>query len=176
LTGPRRKDSSARDRAIRFLEARDRSCKEVKERLLRAGEVEEDVQDAVEWLEELGYLDDRRFAATLAGEKVRAGWGPHRIRAELLRKGVARSIVGEIVGEGYQAEVFVNVAGGEEGVEDRLVNLVQRRYRRDLERDPEKGRNKVAGFLARRGHDWDLVNSVLRRVAGENGPGSENSA
>lgn len=138
--------------------------------------MEEDVQDAVEWLEELGYLDDRRFAATLAGEKVRAGWGPHRIRAELLRKGVARSIVGEIVGEGYQAEVFVNVAGGEEGVEDRLVNLVQRRYRRDLERDPEKGRNKVAGFLARRGHDWDLVNSVLRRVAGENGPGSENSA
>lgn len=171
MTEPGKEGPSARDRALRFLEARDRSRREVELRLRRANEAEEDVQDVIQWLTRLGYLDDRRFAITLAREKIRDAWGPHRIRAELARKGVDRIIVEEIVGEGYEAEVYRDVAGGVEGAEEQLVRLVSRRFGKEWERDPEKAQNKVSGFLARRGHDWELINSVLRRIAADNEPG-----
>ena len=159
----------ARERAVHLLAVRDRSCHEVRLRLQQAGFSPAVVEGTVAWLVGLDYLDDARFAARYSVEKARSGWGPRRIGAELARKGVERKLVGEVLsGEGSEP------AGGAEGIAA-LTTLARRRFGAQLDRDPQGGSRRLAGFLGRRGYDWDTIHAVLRELEAEtpeveNGP------
>ncbi|MBC7292622.1 MAG: RecX family transcriptional regulator, partial [Thermoleophilia bacterium] len=59
----------ARSRALRLLEARGRTAREVERRLLTAGFADEVVAEVILWLSDLGYLNDERYAAAYAAEK-----------------------------------------------------------------------------------------------------------
>jgi regulatory protein len=149
-------------RALRYLETRERSAKELSDRLRRYGYQQELVQATVDRCRELGYLDDRRFAGMYVREKTRTGWGPRRLRAELARKGVARDIVDEAVGEPAERQpsgVFDDQTGLEQ-----LVQTVTKKFGPQLRSDPRRARSRAAGFLSRRGHDWEVVDSILREV------------
>ena len=43
-----------------------------------------------------------------------------------------------------------------------LAALVLRRFRSDEARDPAGARRRAHSFLARRGHDWERIERVLR--------------
>jgi len=152
----------ARDRALGLLALRDRSRGEVEARLKMAGFAPEVVSDAVAWLLGLGYLDDERFVAHYSAEKVRSGWGSRRIRAELLRKGVERRLVDEALNSESEG------VAAAEGLEA-AVALARRRFGQQFERDPAAAGRRLAGFLARRGYDWDTINAVARTLAAEAG-------
>jgi regulatory protein len=105
-------------------------------------------------LEALGYLDVRAFAAAWAEGRARGrALGPWRLRAELLQRGVDRSIVEEAVGrvsaemapEGLARTAAARRAGG-------LARLT-----------PERAARRLADFLTRRGFSREVV----RRVVGE---------
>ena len=93
----------ARERALKFIAVRDRSCHEVESRLSRAGFDAEVVAGAIAWLRDLGYVDDQRFAAHYVAEKLRGGWGDRRIASELGRLGVDRHVVTEALQEAEAA-------------------------------------------------------------------------
>jgi len=117
------------------------------------------VVDALVWLGGLGYVDDRRFAERYAGEKLKHGWGERRVRAELLRKGVDRRTVEEALG----AE-----ACGPDGTRQDLeavTALARKRFARQFATDPEAAGRRLAGFLSRRGYDWDAIRDVARVLA-----------
>ncbi|MFQ5442899.1 MAG: regulatory protein RecX, partial [Thermodesulfobacteriota bacterium] len=79
--------------AIKFLSYRDRSVKEVRERLRARGYASVDISRSVDYLIEADLLDDKRFAATLAASRLRnKNWGAAKITSELLSKGVSREI------------------------------------------------------------------------------------
>jgi regulatory protein len=160
----------ARERALRFLAVRDRSRRELEMRLRQAGFEAAVVGETVAWLAGLGYLDDRRFATAYAAEKERTGWGARRIRAELASKGVERSIVDEVLALREETE-----SEGTEGM-DALEQMVRKRFGSQFAADPDAAERRLAGFLARRGYDWDTIGRmarVLRVEAAEfRGPGS----
>ncbi|OFW60556.1 MAG: hypothetical protein A2133_11875 [Actinobacteria bacterium RBG_16_64_13] len=147
----------ARERSLRFIALRDRSCHEVEARLREAGFSGEVISETVLWLRGLGYIDDERFAARYAGEKSHSGWGERRVRSELLRKGVGRPAIEAAMAAAVEPDDADRVASLEA-----VIALARRRFGRQFESDPEGAARRLAGFLGRRGYDWDTI----RRVAG----------
>jgi regulatory protein len=136
-------------------------------KLRRSGFADHVTEQTLSWLQTQGYLDDRRFAASYAAEKLRSGWGRRRIVAELGRKGIPRSLV--------EGDAWDELLPGLDTAVDTeaLVGLVERRFGRQLEDDPDGARRRIAGFLSRRGHDWDEITRIVRLVA--EGAGREQS-
>lgn len=152
----------ARERALRLLGLRDRSRREIAGRLRLAGFGPAVVGETVEWLADLGYLDDRRFAAAYVAEKQRSGWGARRIRAELAAKGVERSVVDEVLAA---LEQTGSAASGEG--DSVLENTVRKRFGGQFAADPQAAERRLAGFLARRGYDWDAIGRMARMLRAE---------
>ena len=111
-------DEAARERdpidlAARALQHRDRSRRELDDRLARAGVGDEERADALETLERVGYLDDARFAAARAEALAGRGYGDEAIRHDLEAHGI-------------DAEGVVEALGGLESERERAQALVQR--------------------------------------------------
>lgn len=75
--------------AARALRHRDRSRREIAERLVRAGVNADERDHALETLERVGYVDDARFAAGRAEALAARGLGDAAIRYDLGEHGVA---------------------------------------------------------------------------------------
>jgi SOS response regulatory protein OraA/RecX len=98
------------DVAARALRYRDRSRRQIDERLARAGVEDDQRADALTALERIGYVDDARFAGQRASSLADRGYGDEAIRALLAADGVAPDVAGEAVGAS---------AGGRAGGGDR---------------------------------------------------------
>ena len=148
----------ARERALHYLTTRERSRHEVRERLRRYGYPESLVVGTVEWLVELGYVDDRRFAEALARARYASGWGIRRVRDELFARGIDEGVVREAAG-GVEGD-----PAGEDARLARLAEMVGRRFGVLLRSDPIAGRRRAVAYLQRRGHDWETVERIMGRV------------
>lgn len=144
----------ARAAALDMLGRRDLPSAEVASKLRDRGISKEHAQRTVAWLGELGYVDDGRYAAAYMAAKTRSGWGRRRIASELYRKGIDRRVVDD-AWQSYTQEGL----GGD--VSQQLVDLVKKRFGKQLISDPDGARRRICGFLARRGHDWDTISRVL---------------
>jgi regulatory protein len=124
--------------AARALQHRDRSRREVEERLARAGIDEDRRNDALETLERVGYVDDGRFAGARAGALAGRGYGDEWIRHDLGEHGVAAEAVAAAI------ESLVPES-------ERAAALVER-----LGRTPKTG-----AHLARKGFGQDALETAL---------------
>jgi regulatory protein len=101
--------------AARALQHRDRSRREVEERLARAGIDEGRRNDALDTLERVGYVDDGRFAGGRAEALADRGYGDDWIRHDLAEHGVAPARAAEaiaaLVPEAERAAAFVERLG-----------------------------------------------------------------
>lgn len=75
--------------ALRALRARDRSAAELDARLAQRGVGAAEREEALETLERIGYVDDRRFAFLRAEQLAGRGSGDALIRHDLEQRGVA---------------------------------------------------------------------------------------
>jgi SOS response regulatory protein OraA/RecX len=86
------------DLAAQALRHRDRSRRQIEERLARAGVEDELRADALDALERIGYLDDARFAGQRAESLAGRGYGDDAIAALLAADGVSAEVAAEAVG------------------------------------------------------------------------------
>jgi regulatory protein len=124
--------------ATRALQHRDRSRRDLEERLARAGIDEDRRNDALETLERVGYVDDGRFAGARAGALAGRGYGDEWIRHDLGEHGVAAEAVAAAI------ESLVPES-------ERAAALVER-----LGRTPKTG-----AHLARKGFGQDALETAL---------------
>ena len=144
----------AHEQALRLLEFRARSRRELSLRLRQKGHPNPLIEDLLDRLTSVGLLDDRRFAS----ERCRAlalskGWGPRKIRADLLSKGVDAGFIDEALSGVYE----------EQSEADLLRRVAEKKFGSSLldgELDP-KGRAKVQRFLMGRGFNAGLVRELL---------------
>ena len=138
----------ARERALYLLDERDYGYVEMF-RKLEANYSEEICFEVVNNLSELGLIDDRRYARKCAEyflvTKMR---GKYRAREEMRRRGIPNDLIDEALSE------------FEDGTDERLRELVAKKYARRLAE--ENGKNKVKAALARQGFAFDEINAVLR--------------
>ena len=79
--------------AARSLRHRDRSRSELEERLVKAGVGEAERAEALDRLEQIGYVDDSRFAVTRAATLANRGQGDTAIRFDLRGRGLAAEAI-----------------------------------------------------------------------------------
>ncbi len=144
--------------ALRILTRRDHSEAELRRKLQERGFDDSEADAALLKMRGLGYLDDRRFARQWAESAIRngRGFGP-RIRLELLRRGVAEAIIGEVL-------AFLNGDYQERQV---LETLVARKFGTfDYRRSEEREKRRVVAYLQRRGFSLSLILDVLHEHEG----------
>ena len=78
-----------KEKALRVLGFRSHSEYELREKLCQFGGDEEDINFAVEFCKEYGFLNDESYAKDLARDLNNLKkYGKHRIKAELLKRGI----------------------------------------------------------------------------------------
>lgn len=75
------------------LNKRDYSYYELKEKFIRLGYSSNLVQEILNHAQEVGLIDDLRFARIFVQQKHMGGWGPKKISLELRRRGIDSSII-----------------------------------------------------------------------------------
>lgn len=146
----------AMGRAFDLLSYRDRSVKEVRQRLNRSGYAEETIERVIARLKELGYLNDEQYALNLMRERARK-YGPNRVYGDLLRAGLDENTAREMVEREFAERSEI----------DEAFEAASRRYNTD-ERSAAQAR-RVYGFLMRRGYSAEVCAGTARRYS-ENSP------
>lgn len=152
--------AAVREKALDLLSARPMSRRELVDKLTakpRNKEKEpladrETAERAADRLEELGYLDDRAYAHTVAEHYAAKGCGPSRIKEELYRRGVPRD---------FWEEAMEDLAAPDDAIDA----FLQKKLRSADLTDP-KTYKRAADALARRGFRWEDIKDGLRRYGG----------
>jgi regulatory protein len=92
---PKQQQSKAIDYSFRLLGYRDRSKREIFNRLKKRQYSQEEIDEAFTKLENLKLVDDDKFAQAFVTSKTKKFWGPLRIKAKLLELGVSGKIIEE---------------------------------------------------------------------------------
>lgn len=145
----------AKLRALRLLEQGDRTKKGLENKLEQNGYPPEAVEEAIAYAESFHYIDDKRYAVNYI-QNQRGCKGRARIMMELRNKGVS------------QEDIDFAFQETEEGADtrERIRELI-RKKRKSQGTMEEKERQKLYGFLMRRGFASSDILSVLRESAGE---------
>ena len=145
-------EEEALQRAFKFLSYRPRSETEVRAKLTQSGFPQEVIETTLTKLRSLNFLNDETFARGWAqGRAEGRGYGPLRIERELRQKGIARSLVSQVVKETF---------GREEGKE-KARGLVAKRFRSEDLGD-KKVLQRAVAFLQRRGYRSSVIAEILK--------------
>lgn len=145
--------------ALNYLSYRARTEMEVRRKLAQKGFGEGVIEAVIERLYALHYLDDAAYARSFVSGRFRSrGYGPARIRGDLMRRGIDRPLIEDALGEVLEPEETFEAA--KEQAEKRWARLAS-------EADPAKRRKKLSDFLIRRGYSYDVVRRVLEELQGK---------
>jgi regulatory protein len=150
--------SKAKSYVYRILGKRMYTCKEVKDKLVERGYLDEIVQDVIATLERYGYLNDKNYAEEWIQSRLRSNpKGKYVLRQELARKGIEDSIIVDALGQEFD----------ESKEQDMALELAQRKIKLYKNDDPASARRKLQGVLFRRGFNSEMINAVIEQVMGE---------
>lgn len=127
-------DEILRDTALRLLNRREYSADELCERLRLRGFAADAARSVVIELSTAGLQSDERYAQMLVRHRVRQGYGPVRIRAELRQRGVAEGVIAaalsasDVEWDTVAHRVHEKRVGATGIADDRLVQAREQRY------------------------------------------------
>ena len=150
-----------KEKALELLSARPLSRKELVDKLTARPRNPEKgplcgadtAGQAADWLEGLGYLNDKEYARMVAEHCAARGYGSARAREELRRRGVPRE----------------HWDGALAGMDDptAAIDAFLRKKLRGAELSDPKVRKRLSDALARRGFRWEDISAGLRRLGAE---------
>lgn len=137
--------------AVAALGRKERTERELREYLSDRDVSADAAEDALDRLIAIGEIDDERYARLFAEDRRDLrGWGPVRIRATLVDRGVDHSLAARAATEDH------------EDIRDRAVLMLAERSR-GLEADADRA--SALGYLARLGYDHEVAYEAIRRCA-----------
>lgn len=140
----------AREKALRLLEFRSHSEKELCDKLIQAGAKREDLPEIVEFLREFGLLNDSEYAKRLARDLQKLKkLGKRRIVQELKAKGIS----------GEDLEAALSELSEEE--EDALLPLVERKLGGDFEK---KNVDRAIRYFIYRGYGFEDIKACIDKL------------
>jgi regulatory protein len=140
----------ALDVCYRFLGHRDRTVAEMRRHLEAKRTEPAAIDGAIAELQELGYLDDERFARRYAEDRrTLDAWGPDRIERKLVAAGVAPDLIAGALADRKAADEL-----------DAALAVLRRRFPAAPTSDRE--RERALGLLVRKGYDLELSYDAVR--------------
>lgn len=150
------KESGARQRALYYMSLKERSVREVESYLVRKGYDEETASSVSGSLQASRLIDDSRLADILARTAPERGWGPARVRQEMLKRGISRDDADQAM-QRFLSE--------EECLETALS--AGRKSWRSGRGDFKSRKARVSGHLKRRGFSTGTIIKVLDQLSSE---------
>lgn len=142
---------SAKKRALRLLERRDYSRKELILKLIEKGEPPEDAEAVADRMVELGVISDERYSQMLVRHYAAKGYGACRIKQELYRHGIDHELWEEAMAQMPTQE-------------ETMDKLFRSKLRSE---HPDKAEiKKATDALLRRGFSWSEILACKQRVLG----------
>ena len=140
--------------AVKILAGRDHSEAELRRKFALKGFPDMAADSAVGKLRSVGYVDDERFALAWAESAIRNGRGYGcRLRADLLRRGVAEDVITRTLQK----------LGAEHDEFDVLADLMARKFAGfDSVHGDDRQKRRVIGYFQRRGFSLAAILQVLR--------------
>jgi regulatory protein len=147
--------------ALRLLEVRPRTEREIRDRLRRKQYEPEHIDRAIARLRDLELLDDAQFARLwVASRAATKPKGAMALRRELLNKGVDRTIASEAVAAAVDDDT-------ESASCEQVARQAARRYASVA--DWPTFQRKLGALLQRRGYGWNTAKPILQKLWQERG-------
>ena len=140
-------ENTAKTRAMQILSKRDISAREMEKRLIEKGESSETARETVEWLVEIGYIDDSKYAAQIVRHYTAKGYGIHRVKDELYRRGISREIWDEALSE-------------LSGTDDAAVAFLEKKLKGSRDKDDLR---RASDALCRRGFSYEEAKTAINK-------------
>ena len=140
----------AKEKALRLLEFRSHSEKELADKLVRAGAKKEDLPPIMAFLKEYGFLNDKEYAKGLARDLQNLKkLGRYRIIQELKAKGIY----------GEDLDDALSELSEDEG--DELLPLLERKLGGDFEK---KNVDRTIRYFLYRGYSFDDIKACIEKL------------
>jgi len=139
--------SAIYNKALDILSRREHSVLELKQKLKKKYDIEDDIEETISRLKKNNLLNDYRFSESYVVYRKRKGFGPVKISKELESKGVAEVIIFEVL-------------DNEGGWLEAANKAFSKRFKEGPSTDT-KTLLKQKNFLYNRGFDFKEIESVL---------------
>jgi len=139
---------SAKMRAVRIVAASNVSGKDLEQRLIRKGESAVQAKEAVQWMQDLNLVDDKRTAEQLVESCIRKGYGLSRAKQLLYEKRIPKELWEEAL-EQYPDQT------------DRIEEFLRSRLQGSWQ---ERDLKRAIDALLRRGHSYSDIRQALDRM------------
>jgi len=140
---------SAKMRAVRIVSASSVSRRDLRDRLVRKGETEEQAAQAVQWMEELHLIDDRNTAEQIVHACISKGYGLQRAKQALYEKRIPKQYWDDALAD-YPDQM------------DKITAFLRSRLDEDSDQREVK---KAIDALIRRGHSYGTIREALKNIS-----------
>lgn len=149
------KDSlaEAKKYALRLLSYRDRTEKEIRERLEKKGFDDEHINIVINKLKETGLIDDIRCAIFIKEDAIqRKLLSSTSAKSYAIRKGIAKDVAEQIFNENEDWDI------------DNAKKLIDKKMR-FIKKYPDNIKfKKIYNLLSRKGYSYEVIRKVLKEV------------
>lgn len=143
--------SLCKARALRMINARAMSQKEMRDKLVEKGESPENAEFCAGWLCEMGLINDELYAGMVVRHYAAKGYGAGRIKQELKRHGVPKD---------YWDDALSEIPDSDE----KLSRFISSRLTDPHDRAQIQ---KISNALYRRGYSWEQIKHAINEFSSE---------
>ena len=138
---------SAKMRAVRIVSASSVSKSDLERRLVQKGESKKDAVKAVEWMSQMGLIDDEKTAQQIIQHCISKGYGPARARQALYEKQIPKEYWDAALAD-YPEQT------------DKILSFLTAHLGNSRE---QKDIRRVTDALLRRGHSYTQIRKALQQ-------------
>jgi regulatory protein len=140
------------NKVLKFLSYRPRSEKEIVDYLKKKGASSTLIDKSIKKLKKLKFLNDRDFVTWwLEQRSTFRPRGKRALKMELIRKGIDREIIDEVLNKAVDELVLAKKAA-------------QKKLKTYQRLEANEFRKKMTGYLARQGFAWDSIKEALEEI------------
>ncbi len=145
----------ALQKAANFCVYQERTQNEVKEKLIfEYGQTGEEAEEIIAHLIEKDFINEERFAKTLAGGKFRIKkWGRIKVEAELRARGLSDYCIKQGMKEITDKDYYTT-----------LLNLLEKKKEGIIAKTDYELNQKLARYAIGKGYEGELVWQILKEI------------
>ncbi len=136
---------SAKMRAVRIVSASSVSKRDLEHRLIQKGEDPAQAAAAVQWMEDLDLLDDRKTAEQIVDRCIRQGYGISRAKQMLYEKKIPKTLWDEVLAD-YPSQT------------DKIADFLRGKLGNQWD---QKALKRAIDAAMRRGHSYPDIRKAL---------------
>ncbi len=148
-----KEQKKANDYAVKLLSYRQRSQKEIEDKMKQKEYDTEIIDKTLNWLKKYDLINDEEFAKEYILSKAKK-YGSKRIKLELARKGIDEKVMQTVLEEEVSPDTEYHIA----------LEGAQKKMKSYEGQEKNAIYRKLAGYLQRRGFSYDIISKVLKKL------------